>query len=69
MSNGHRPRIRLTVNNTHHKALENGEAVEDLIGIAAEGRAALQSWIAQGRDRASRLGPPELWFQWKKRPR
>ena len=33
VSNGPRPRVRLTVNNTNHKALENGEAVEDLIGI------------------------------------
>ena len=58
MSNGHRPRVRLTVNNANHKALENGEAVEDLIGIAAEGRAALQSWIAQGGDLNVRAGKP-----------
>lgn len=47
MSQGPRPRVRLTVNNTNHKALENGEAVEGLFEIAAEGPAALQLWLAK----------------------
>lgn len=58
MNRDPRPRVRLTVNNTNHKALENGEAVEGLIDLAAQGSAALQRWVAQGGDLNVRAGKP-----------
>lgn len=43
-------RIRLYVDNANHKALENGEAVEALIDVAAQGADELAHWVASGGD-------------------
>lgn len=43
-----KPRKRLTVNNSHHHALPGGEAVEDLIILAARGPYELDAWVRAG---------------------